>query len=120
MTDTTQKRLPVALLGLRLTLALVFAVWSLDKFVNPDHGAAVFQAFYGLQTVPPTLVYAAGVVQAVLVAAFALGMDLRRGWFHARGNDGGVVEGLSRSGEHPVLLGLADVGGLGRAMAPTR
>ena len=74
MNQATEKRLPIALLGLRLSLALVFAVWSLDKFVNRDHGAAVFQAFYGLEAVPPTLVHAAGAVQAVLVAAFALGI----------------------------------------------
>ncbi len=74
MTDALERRLPVALLGLRLSLALVFAAWAADKFVNPDHGAAVFQGFYGLNDVPPTLVYAAGAVQAVLVTAFALGI----------------------------------------------
>jgi hypothetical protein len=74
MGDAVERRLPVALLGLRLSLALVFAAWAADKFVNPDHGAAVFQGFYGLETVPPTLVYAAGTVQAILVAAFALGI----------------------------------------------
>jgi uncharacterized membrane protein YphA (DoxX/SURF4 family) len=74
MTDSAERRLPVALLGLRLSLALVFAAWAADKFVNPDHGAAVFQGFYGLEAVPPTLVYAAGAVQAVLVAAFVLGI----------------------------------------------
>jgi len=74
MTDSAERRLRVALLGLRLSLALVFAAWAADKFVNPDHGAAVFQGFYGLEAVPPTLVYAAGAVQAVLVAAFVLGI----------------------------------------------
>ena len=74
MTDAIEKRLPVALLGLRLSLALVFAAWALDKFLNPDHGAAVFQGFYGLEAAPPTLVYAAGALQAVLVAVFALGI----------------------------------------------
>jgi hypothetical protein len=52
----------------------VFAAWAADKFVNPGHGAAVFQGFYGLEAVPPTLVYTAGAVQAVLVAAFVLGV----------------------------------------------
>lgn len=74
MTGTTERRLRIALLGLRISLAAVFAAWALDKFVNPDHGAAVFQGFYGLNAVPPSLVYAAGGVQAVLVAAFALGI----------------------------------------------
>jgi uncharacterized membrane protein YphA (DoxX/SURF4 family) len=81
MEDATQRRLPIALLGLRLSLALVFGAWAADKFVNPDHGAAVFQGFYGLKVVPPTLVYGAGVVQAVLVAAFALG--IARTWSYA-------------------------------------
>ena len=74
MAEDTEKRLRVALLALRLSLALAFAAWAADKFVNPDHGAAVFQGFYGLKAVPPTLVYAAGAVQAVLVAAFVLGI----------------------------------------------
>ena len=74
MKEAATKRLPVALLGLRLSLALVFAAWAADKFVNPDHGAAVFQGFYGMEAAPPTLAHAAGAVQAVLVAAFTLGI----------------------------------------------
>ena len=74
MKKSIQMRLPIALLALRLSLALVFAAWAADKFVNPEHGQAVFQGFYGLAAASPTLVYAAGAVQAVLVAAFALGI----------------------------------------------
>lgn len=74
MKKSIQTRLPIALLALRLSLALVFAAWAADKFVNPEHGQAVFQGFYGLAAASPTLVYAAGAVQAVLVAAFALGI----------------------------------------------
>ncbi len=74
MGSATDQRLAASLLLLRLSLAVVFAAWALDKFLNPDHGATVFQAFYGLNAVPHSLVYAAGAVQAVLVAAFALGL----------------------------------------------
>ena len=74
MGETTSRRLPVALLLLRLSLTLVFAAWALDKFVNPEHGAAVFQSFYGLGAVPPALVHTAGAVQVVLVAAFLFGV----------------------------------------------
>ena len=74
MAGRTEKRLRIALLMLRLSLALVFAAWAADKFLNPDHGAAVFQGFYGLEAVPPALVYAAGAAQARLVTAFALGI----------------------------------------------
>ncbi len=49
---TSEKRLAVSLLVMRLSLAVVFAAWALDKFLNPEHGAAVFQGFYGLDAVP--------------------------------------------------------------------
>ncbi len=71
---TSEKRLAISLLVMRLSLAVVFAAWALDKFINPEHGAAVFQGFYGLDAVPTSLVHAAGAAQAVLVAAFALGI----------------------------------------------
>ena len=76
MSDRTQGRLPLALLGLRLSLALVFAVWAADKFIQPEHGASILAGFYGLQDVSHTLIYAAGAAQALLVAAFALGLVL--------------------------------------------
>ncbi len=31
-----------ALLLLRLSVFLVFLMWILDKFINPDHAAAIF------------------------------------------------------------------------------
>lgn len=71
---TSEKRLAVSLLVMRLSLAVVFAAWALDKFLNPEHGAAVFQGFYGLDAVPTSLVHAAGAAQAVLITAFALGI----------------------------------------------
>ena len=71
--DTT-RRLALSLLLLRLSLALVLGAWAADKFVNPEHGAAVLQGFYGLADVPQNAVFALGAVQAALVAAFVLGL----------------------------------------------
>jgi hypothetical protein len=68
------RRLALSLLLLRLTLALVFGAWAADKFVNPEHGAAVLQAFYGLSGVPTNAVHALGAAQAALVLAFLLGV----------------------------------------------
>ena len=68
------RRLAMSLLLLRLTLALVFGAWAADKFVNPEHGAAVLQGFYGLADVPPAAVHALGAAQAALVLAFVLGV----------------------------------------------
>lgn len=73
MTRAPGGRLAIALLLLRLSLALVFAAWAADKFVNPDHGAAVLQGFYGLGGAPKSAVNALGAVQAALVLGFALG-----------------------------------------------
>lgn len=71
---TLERRLAAALVVLRLSLVVVFAAWAADKFVNPDHGAAVFQGFYGLNAVPTALVHAAGAAQAALLVLFALGV----------------------------------------------
>ena len=68
------RRLALSLLLLRLTLALVFGAWAADKFVNPEHGAAVLQGFYGLADVPQNAVHALGAAQAALVLAFVLGV----------------------------------------------
>lgn len=42
------KQLPLALLLLRLGIFIVFLAWTPDKFVQPEHAARVFAAFYGL------------------------------------------------------------------------
>ncbi len=104
MTDASERRLPLALLGLRLSLALVFGAWALDKFVNPDHGAAVFQGFYGLEAVPPTLVQAAGSVQAVLVAAFALG--IAKTWTYGAV---GLMHAVTTAASWKSYLGLDNI-----------
>ena len=51
-------RIATALLALRLGVFIVMLIWTLDKFVNPGHAAAVFEKFHGL----------AGVGSAILIA----------------------------------------------------
>ena len=74
MTDSPERRLALSLLLLRLSLALVFAAWALDKFLNPSHGASVLEGFYGVGGVPVSAIHALGAAQALLVLAFALGV----------------------------------------------
>jgi len=69
MTDT---RLPVALLILRLTLAIFLLVWVVEKFVAPDTTAAIGAKFYGLE-LTVTHIYAIGAVQAVMLLLFTIG-----------------------------------------------
>ena len=71
------RRLAVALLLLRTGVFIVMAIWTIDKFVNPDHTARVFAAFYFIPGLSETAAYLVGVLQAALVLAFACGFARR-------------------------------------------
>jgi hypothetical protein len=48
-------------------------MWTVDKFINPSHAAAVFAKFYSMPSLTTTAAYAVGTAQAVLLVAFLLG-----------------------------------------------
>jgi hypothetical protein len=75
--NTLVSRLSWSLLTLRLTVFIVMAIWTLDKFVNPLHSARIFEHFYGISSVSEMLTYGLGVLQAMLVIAFVLGFAKR-------------------------------------------
>ncbi|GGW77859.1 hypothetical protein [Alteromonas halophila] len=77
LSDNITGRLSWALLVLRLTVFIVMFVWTLDKFVNPAHGAKIFEAFYGIGGVPETAIFVLGAVQLLLVLAFVAGLFKR-------------------------------------------
>jgi putative oxidoreductase len=66
-------RVPLVLLLLRLSIFLVLLMWTLDKFFNPGHTSAIFQAFYGVGGVGPGLVYLIAIAQLILILAFVAG-----------------------------------------------
>jgi len=70
-------RLPHALLSLRLGVLVVMFIWTLDKFVRPEHTAAVFKNFYLIGGIGSAASYIIGTLQAIIVAAFALGFKKR-------------------------------------------
>lgn len=74
MTPDSSGRLPFCLLLLRLSLGLVMMIWAFDKMLNPSHGAAVLEGFYGLSGVGEPLVRGIGAVQALIVLAFLGGI----------------------------------------------
>jgi len=74
MTDHLDRKLALSLLLLRLSLGLVMMVWACDKMFNPDHGGAVLQSFYGLAGVGEQVIRGLGIVQALIVLAFLLGL----------------------------------------------
>ncbi len=76
-----QQRLPILLLLMRLSVLLVMILWTLDKFINPAHAAAVFEKFYfisGLGNVP---IYIIGALQLLIILAFGLGVQKRISYF---------------------------------------
>jgi hypothetical protein len=45
---TERDRISTALLTLRLGVFTVMVLWTLDKFIHPEHAAGVSQNFYGV------------------------------------------------------------------------
>ena len=74
MSNDLERRLAVSLLLLRLSLGLVMMIWAFDKILNPSHGAAVFESFYGLAGIGESVIPIIGIAQAMLVVAFLLGV----------------------------------------------
>ncbi|PKM17690.1 MAG: hypothetical protein CVV11_16370 [Gammaproteobacteria bacterium HGW-Gammaproteobacteria-15] len=74
MERSLEQKLPWALLLLRVGIFIVMFVWALDKLVNPQHSAAVFAKFYGIDGLSEMLSYALGTLQLILCGAFLAGL----------------------------------------------
>jgi len=72
-----QQRVATALLLLRLGVFIVMLMWTLDKFINPQHSGAVFENFYGLGGLSDTAFLVIGAVQLLIVLAFVSGFMKR-------------------------------------------
>jgi putative oxidoreductase len=70
----TATALPRSLLALRLSVFLVMFMWTLDKFLNPEHAIKVYGTFYGLSELGSTLMLAIGTAELALLAAFVAGL----------------------------------------------
>jgi uncharacterized membrane protein YphA (DoxX/SURF4 family) len=70
-------RLQWSLLALRLGIFIVMFVWTIDKFVNPGHSIAIFEAFYAIPNMGETFAYLIGSLQLLLVIAFVSGLKKR-------------------------------------------
>lgn len=74
MDTKLEKKLPWALLLLRLGIFIVMFVWALDKFVNPAHTAAVFEGFYGIAGLSSIAANVLGGLQVALCLVFLAGL----------------------------------------------
>lgn len=73
MDTKLERKLPWALLLLRLGIFIVMFVWALDKFVNPAHTAAVFEGFYGIAGLSSLAATVLGSLQVALCLVFLAG-----------------------------------------------
>jgi len=70
--------LPKGLLALRVSVFLVMAMWTLDKFVRPEHAGKVFEAFYFLPGVGERALLPVAIAEAALLVAFVAGFRKRQ------------------------------------------
>lgn len=68
-----EHRLPAGLLAVRLSIFLVMLMWTLDKFVNPQHAIGVYEKFYFIAGVAPAAMTALAVLELLLLLAFVAG-----------------------------------------------
>lgn len=71
------RRIATALLVLRLTIFFVMLIWTIDKFVRPAHAASVYEHFYFLGGFSPTIIYALGGAELLLLIGFVIGVAPR-------------------------------------------
>lgn len=70
-------RLSLSLLGLRLTVFLVMLMWTLDKFIRPEHAAGVFERFCAVAGRGASAFTIPGALELLLLLAFAMGFSRR-------------------------------------------
>jgi len=69
----TENRLPLALLLLRLSVFLVMFVWTVDKFVEPQHASKIMAEFYLAGGVGNFVIYLLATIELAIIVAFLSG-----------------------------------------------
>ncbi|MEO0770846.1 MAG: hypothetical protein AAFY72_15740 [Cyanobacteria bacterium J06649_4] len=67
------QRVSLVLLLTRISIFIAMMIWVADKFVQPDHAAAVFESFYNISGIGAGISYAIGAIQLAIMIAFLLG-----------------------------------------------
>jgi len=71
---TPNRPLARSLLSLRLAVFVVMFMWALDKVVNPQHAAGVYEHFYGLHGIGRTSMMVVGLAEIAFLVAFVTGL----------------------------------------------
>ena len=70
-------RLPLSLFLLRVGVFVVMLMWTLDKFLHPEHSTSVYEHFYFLPGLGSSLFYLIGAVELALIIGFLAGFKKR-------------------------------------------
>ena len=70
-------RLPLVLFLLRISVFAVMLIWTIDKFVRPQHAQKIFETFYFIAGVAGTAVLVMGVCELILLLLFVAGFAKR-------------------------------------------
>ncbi|MEP6603937.1 MAG: hypothetical protein ABJB69_08320 [Spartobacteria bacterium] len=71
------EKLPIALFLLRISIFVVMLMWTIDKFVRPEHAASVFEHFYAVPGVGRSIIFALAGAELLLLFGFVLGLAQR-------------------------------------------
>jgi uncharacterized membrane protein YkgB len=74
---STDKRIKVSLFLLRIGIFIVMFVWTIDKFIRPDHASAVFKNFYYISVLSQNISYLIGIVELFTILGFLIGFKKR-------------------------------------------
>lgn len=66
---TQTRRLQLSLLALRLGVAIVFLMWTIDRLTNYSHNSGMMKHYYNVD-IPPIVLTAMGVVELIVVLSF--------------------------------------------------
>jgi len=66
-------RIPLALFLLRISVFGVMLIWTLDKFLNPEHAKAVYEHFYFLGGLGHGVMYILGGIEILILLGFVAG-----------------------------------------------
>ena len=67
------KKLQLSLLFLRVTVFLVMFMWTIDKFMNPEHAAKVYEMFYYIAGLESVVIYVIGAIEIIILLLFLVG-----------------------------------------------
>ena len=69
----SNSKLANVLFYMRLSVFLVLLMWTIDKFINVEHAAAVYEKFYFIPGLGASVMIAIGVAELILIILFVIG-----------------------------------------------